>query len=247
MQGERLRALWHAIERGVAGHVVQAVYPASCAGCGLPGAWFCVDCERSIQEDSLRGCSRCGGGGRRQFGCARCSELFPNRLFALRAGFLLDGPMRRAIHRFKYRGEYERGRDLATRLSARLSSLVPESKRVDTVIPVPLHPRRRRERGFNQAEILADALARTLDVPSIPAVRRVRNTPSQTSRDLAARTENIFGAFAPVNEYQDFVDGKRVVIVDDVTTTGATMAAVAASLEEAGAATIRAIALARER
>lgn len=247
MQVDRLKSLWRAIERGVTDHVMPAIYPASCAGCGLPGRWFCRDCEHLIRADTVRGCSRCGRGGRKQFGCARCSALFPNRLFELRAGFLLDGPMRRAIHRFKYLGEYERGRDLAKRLSDRLPSLVSRPDRVDAVVAVPLHPRRLRQRGFNQADILADALARKLEVPSIPAVRRVRNTPSQTARDEAARAENVSDAFAPATDYQDFVIGKRLVIVDDVTTTGATVAAVAASLEQAGAATIRAIALARER
>jgi ComF family protein len=173
--------------------------------------------------------------------------MFPNRLEKLRAGFLLDEPMRSAVHRFKYLGEYQRGQDLGARLARRLPDLFPNPDSVHVVVPVPLHRRRFRQRGFNQATILAKSLAESMDVPLVHALRRTRNTQSQTELDIDARAANVAGAFEPVEEVAGQIVGRRVAIVDDVTTTGATMAAVATSLEAADAASVVGIALARER
>jgi ComF family protein len=103
------------------------------------------------------------------------------------------------------------------------------------VVPVPLHPRRRRERGYDQAAILARHAGRSIDVPVEPAAaRRVRYTKQQATLQQAQRTRNVAGAFAA----EDWVAGERILLVDDVYTTGATLEACALALQDAGATSI---------
>jgi ComF family protein len=235
------------ITQGVSGYIVQPLYPSSCAGCGIPGDWFCARCLDQVHPDYSPGCLRCGRRGRPKDGCAQCDSLFPSRLARLRAGFVLDGPVRRAIHRFKYLGEYQRGRDLGERLAGRLTELSFQPDAIDALVPVPLHPRRSRQRGFNQAAILADVIADKHELRTMHAVRRSRNTVSQTSLNEVLRAQNVAGAFAPEAEMMGMMAGKRVTIIDDVATTGATISEVATVLEEMGAESIDALVLAREQ
>jgi ComF family protein len=110
----------------------------------------------------------------------------------------------------------------------------------DVAVPVPLHPSRRRERGFNQAE----DLARHVGLPSVAALRRVRRTPAQADLPAAKRHGNVKGAFVLVRHRQS-ISGKIVVLIDDVSTTGATLDACAIALKEGGAQEVRALTAAR--
>lgn len=241
-----LTGLIRSISREAASVLAKSTLPQTCAGCGLTGAWFCPDCRRLLIEDGPAGCRRCGRSGHHGHDCGRCRSLFPVRLRRLRAGYAYDGPMRRAVQRFKYAREYERGRDLGRMLASRFDSLYPKM-RLDAIVPVPLHPRRYRERGFNQSTILAEALRDVAGAPVVPAVRRSRHTTPQAGLSSNDRLRNLAGAFAPEEDHLDTVAGKRVLIVDDVTTTGATIAAVAVALQHAGVAEISALTLAREQ
>jgi ComF family protein len=153
--------------------------------------------------------------------------------------------MRNAIMRFKYSGEYQRGYDLGERLAERVSDLLP-SRRIDLVVPIPLHKRRYRSRGFNQSAILAKCISATVSVPTGEPLARERNTSPQVRLTAEERLENLNRAFEVVPEAKSEIQGKSLLLVDDVMTTGATLAAAARELEDAGAAEVYGVTLARE-
>jgi ComF family protein len=120
-----------------------------------------------------------------------------------------------------------------------------DARDVDLVVPVPLHPRRLIERGYDQAALLAAPIARRLGVPFAPrAVVRIRETPPQASLDREARIANVAAAFRCASTSASRVEGSRVLLVDDVRTTGATLAACARTLHEAGARAVLTLVLA---
>lgn len=161
-----------------------------------------------------------------------------------------EGPLRAIIHALKYDGRRSVARPLATRL-ARCGASVLDG--ADAVVPVPLHPHRERERGFNQAA----ELARALGLPVLNALRRVVATPPQVDLPAAARHDNVRNAFA-IDRRRQWreclfaapsrslpIEGAVLVLVDDVTTTGATLQACARVLRQGGARDVRALTAAR--
>jgi len=152
--------------------------------------------------------------------------------------FEYGGPVANAIQRFKYEGRAE--------LGALLGSLMTEKARhwagrVDAVIPVPLHWKRRRVRGYDQAALLARPVAKALGVPLLlRGLRRVRNTPSQVDLSHRERQKNVAGAFAPWRLH----GAGRVLLVDDVRTTGATLQAASEASRAGGATSVYALVLA---
>jgi ComF family protein len=197
----------------VAGGALDAfldfVFPRRCAGCGQTGAWFCTACAAQ----------------------ARRAPPAPDGFHAV---FVLEGPLREAVHRLKYADRPQLAGPLAAVMADALDR-VPAG----ALVPVPLHPRRRRRRGYNQAELLARELGPLLGRPVWDGLRRVRDTPAQVGRGGADRRAALAGAFACPG-----VPPAEVVLVDDVVTTGATMVAAAAALRAAGAVRIAGIALA---
>ncbi len=149
------------------------------------------------------------------------------------AGFEFVEPVRAALHRGKYGGDRQALQELATMTAKRLSG--PRLFTPDAVVAVPLGPRRRRRRGYNQAEIIAAVIAEARDVPVLDGLERTRDTPPQSARDEATRRANVGGAFAWAGPA---LDGAYVWLVDDVLTTGATAGAVAAVLTWAGASLV---------
>jgi ComF family protein len=156
------------------------------------------------------------------------------------AVFEYGGAVATAIVRFKYAGRSDLAARFSGILAAAAALVAPE---VDLVVPVPLHPRRLVERGFDQAALLGAPIARRLGIEHAPrALLRTRATPPQASLDRAARASNVARAFrcsAPRN-----VAGRRVLLVDDVRTTGATLSACAEALSAAGVAEVRTLVLA---
>jgi ComF family protein len=153
---------------------------------------------------------------------------------------VFEGSIRSAIHQFKY--SYVR--DLAVPLGEMLVSYWREMPvEVDVIVPVPLHIRRLRERGYNQSALLAQHLGTSLRIRvDCDCLRRSRYTVSQTQLDAQERSRNVQGAFACVGRG---VDGGRVLLVDDVCTTGATRGACCRALQEGGAASVWALTVAR--
>lgn len=150
-----------------------------------------------------------------------------------------EGVLRDLIHLFKY----ARIRPLAKPLSALLVSAIPRDQAFDAVVPVPLHWRRRFTRGFNQSRLLAAAVAQRYGVAVTDALRRGRATPAQAGLTNARRRENVAGAFTVRRKAA--VAGRRVLLVDDVMTTGATATACATALKRAGARRVALLTLAR--
>ena len=180
--------------------------------------------------------------------CAPCAALIPPLVSAPR----VPAPLRSATTRASFEGlvqrlvqdlKYERDLPLARPLSRLLAEACPRLPAVpDLVVPVPLHPDRMRERGFDQAWLLAEAVAAELDVPRAEALRRVAARPPQVGLPLDARQDNVRGIFAPNPGVE--VSGQVVLLVDDVVTTGSTAAEAARVLLEAGAAGVDLLTLA---
>lgn len=154
---------------------------------------------------------------------------------------LFEGPVREAVHRLKYRGQ----RALAEPLGGLMADWWERrGAEVDLIVPVPLHPKRLRERGYNQAALLAKVMARHVGRPLADdgVLVRVRHTRSQMELGEAQRRRNVIGAF---RADEVGVRGRRVLLVDDVCTTGATLEACTDALRAAGAVEVRAFTLAR--
>jgi ComF family protein len=160
---------------------------------------------------------------------------------SIRSAFLFQGAIQDAIYAFKYRGARSIGILLA-QCMAEFWLQTPET--VDVLIPVPLHPDRERQRGYNQAAILAEILGRMIERPvETRALVRVRPTRSQTKLSVAERRRNVADAFTCV--MGEDIRGHDIMLVDDVATTGATLDACAVALLAGGARSVRAFTLAR--
>jgi ComF family protein len=145
--------------------------------------------------------------------------------------------VRRALHRFKYQGERGLAAELGALVAARVAADLAIGTALDVVVPAVLHPARARLRGYDQAALLAAEVARLVDLPLRAPLRRVRLSRPQIELDRAARAENVRGAF--IAEARS-LSGLRVALIDDVATTGATLAAASGALRAAGAREIRA-------
>lgn len=219
---------------------LDVLFPPRCVGCGRRGVDVCSTCLADVQPLGPRICPRCSRPSIEGRVCPACRTR-PRTARAILAGFPFEGVIRAAILALKYRSQ--------TRLADFLGSalLLPLQTRpleVDVIVPVPLWPARRRERGFNQSELLARRAAHACGWPVDPtALVRLRDTPRQTELPARQRWINVSGAFA-VGPHVD-VRGRRVLLVDDVCTTGATIEACAKPLVEAGAAGVWALVIAR--
>lgn len=150
-----------------------------------------------------------------------------------------EGALRKLVHLFKY-GRMEA---LARPLSELLLRAIPRQERIDVIVPMPLHWRKRMQRGYNQAELLAKPVAKRLGVPLEPHLRKVRHTRPQAGLDEAGRQRNLKDSFAV--RKRERVSGKHVLLIDDVFTTGATLRAAVKALKSAGARRVTALTLAR--
>jgi ComF family protein len=168
----------------------------------------------------------------------------PHGLVQLEWCASFSGPVREALHALKYRGE----RRLAGTLGAALAARWARAGRGgDVLVPVPVHPARRRERGFDQAADLALACGRSAGLPVEPLVVRRARTVAQHSLGRTARSDNTAGAFAIRPGAEGRVRGRWIVLVDDIVTTGATLEGCAVALAPGSPLAVSAIAVARER
>ena len=219
---------------------IDLVYPLRCIGCSETGSLLCPSCRERLPQLTPPLCPRCSlplplGGY-----CRACRDQ-PPITDGVRSAFAMDGLARDMVHGLKYRG----WRALAAPMGALMADAMDDTWAVDIVAPVPLHRRRIRERGFNQAEELARAVADRLGVPmAADALERLRHSPPQArSASAIERRLLVRDAFAVGRRS---ARGRRVLLVDDVCTTGATLDACATALRGAGAAAAFGLTFARE-
>ena len=235
---------WRYATRQALWAVVDAVFPARCAGCSQAGQRFCKACLSALAYLPRPVCERCGYPVQGQAGrlCAACRQASPSALSGIRSVAFFEGPLQQALHSLKYKRDIILADTLARLLyDAWVGHPVPG----DVVMPIPLSPQRLRERGYNQAGLLARGFAELAGLPyTFRGAVRVRNTTSQVGLSAAQRRENMGGAFSGA---VGRVAGRAVILVDDVCTTGSTLAACAEALTAAGAASVWGFTLARAR
>lgn len=222
--------------------LLDLLLPPRCGGCLALGAWLCPHCARAVRPLRDPRCPRCGR--ELEFTAQRCPCRARLRaLTALRSALAYEGPVERAIHRFKYEGWRALAAPLARLLGPEVEAARPGGP-VALAVAVPLHPRRARDRGYNQSELLARQLRARhgLGHPRRGRLVRVRDTPPQVGLDRVQRRANVAGAFAWQGPD---LRGTSVLLVDDVATTGATLEACATALREAGAGTVAGLTVAR--
>lgn len=221
----------------------------SCLGCGgaLPrGRAVCDACDARVPRTGTVLCLRCmqegdvasAGAAPRARGCARHGS---ERL--LLAGPAFEPPLSPIVKAFKYSGSREAHRWLATLLPEPPGRGTPVWREY-VLVPTPLHPARRAWRGFDQAQLLAEAAGAAWGIPVVAALERRRDTPPQARAGAAPRRENVRDAFAVASAAMPFLRARPILLVDDVATTGSTLLEAAAALEAAAPSWILALSFA---
>ena len=224
-------------------------YPPTCVVCSGNAErleYLCASCRSRAPRICSPFCAKCSepffGAITQTFSCANCEHRILHFDCAV-AAYRSRGPVRKLVHDFKYGRQRHLRFPLAEWLGETLSDPRLRGRRFDVVVPVPLHPARERERGFNQAALLAELLARKAALPLRPVLERIRYTTTQTAYDRIERMENLHDAFR-LRKNRD-VRELRVLLIDDVLTTGSTLSECARVLKAAGAISVHAATAAR--
>lgn len=229
--------------------LVELFYPAHCVVCARAqstGRMLCDSCQATTEQIKPPFCETCSrpysGAISQKFVCPNCED----RHFAFRCAvsrYRASGIVREIIHRMKYGGQFHLRRILADWLWEAFNDPRIRDDPYDAIVPIPLHPARLRERRFNQAHAIGEIVAKRAAVSLLPCLQRRRYTETQTRFDRRDRMRNLRNAFAVRNSTA--VTGKRLLLVDDVLTTGSTLHECAFVLLAAGADSVRAVTVAR--
>ena len=246
MFSHRLSRAWGEVLRGhspaalsrLLTGALDLLFPPRCAVCDREGSFLCQECRPSLPRLERPYCALCAGPSTKP-ACSWC-EVAPPAFDSVRAPYRFTGPVREMVHNLKYRDLRASAPELG-----RLMASCLESERISAsiLVPVPLHRRRERERGYNQSALLAREVSYLTGIPvAADVLRRTRDTAPQVAMaGHAERWRNIEGAFHCVGDVQ----GQRVLLIDDVVTTGSTMSACAEPLRASGASSVWGLALAR--
>lgn len=199
----------------------DVVLPRRCAGCRAPGDWLCLSCREACEPEALRVAPGLRG----------------------RAAGTFAGPLREAVHAFKYGDAHALASELGALVARLVGADLATGALLDAVVAVPLHRDRLRERGYDQVLLLAGRVASSCGLPLLPALHRIRRTGPQVALERDARARNVDGAFAGV---AGSLRGLRIALVDDVSTTGATLRSAAAAARACGARSVRVYAIASD-
>jgi competence protein ComFC len=229
--------------------IASLLYPPACTICFASvaaGEYLCGECDAKITHIVPPFCAKCSepfaGAISSAFTCANCAHRTMHFDAAV-AVYRSRGIVRRVILDFKYGRQIHLRHPVARWLVAALDDDRLRGRRFNIIIPVPLHPARERQRGFNQAGLLAELLSAHMSIQAKPALERIRYTTTQTAFDRTERMENLHGAFR-LRKNADVRD-LHVLLIDDVLTTGSTLSECARVLKEAGARSVHAATAAR--
>ncbi len=223
------------------GMALNLLFPQWCIGCGREGYFICYECSSLLPRVMPPLCPRCGRPQSSDILCPSCVS-WRAEIDGIRSPFRFDGIMRQAIYQLKYRNL----RALAAPLAQLLNDyLITNPIPVETLVPVPLHQKRLRERGYNQSGLLAKELGKLISLPVVDdcLIRQRYAPPQARTSTVDERQGNVADAFVC---YDHRLQDKQVLLIDDVSTSGATLDACAAALKAAGAKSVWGLVLARE-
>jgi len=220
---------------------VESFFPRRCVGCGKVGSFICPQCLGKLPRLLPPLCPNCGRSQASGIVCPSCRKR-QTEIDGIRSPFRFDDVIRKAIHQLKYRNLKAISPCLAELLAEYLGSNPLPG---EALVCVPLHPRRLRERGYNQSSLLARELGNRMDLPVIEdcLIRVKQAQPQVRAFDVEERRRNVADAFVCRDEK---VSGKQIILIDDVCTSGATLESCAAALKNKGATSVWGLTLARE-
>lgn len=221
--------------------VLDFVFPQWCVGCGREGSFLCPSCRRQLPRIMPPLCPKCGRPQPSGIVCPSCVG-WQASVDGIRSPFRFDEAIRRAIHQLKYQNIKALAKPLAELLS---DYLVANPVPGEVLVPVPLHEKRLRERGYNQSSLLAKEMGKLRGLPVVDncLIRQRHSSPQARTSSVEERRSNVVGAFICRDGR---LSGKQVLLIDDVSTSGATIDACARALKAAGATSVWGLALARE-
>ena len=197
----------------IGGSALENLFPLQCAGCGKYGSFLCGHCESSLPRLEQPYCALCAQPILFGSLCQYCVNS-PPTIEGIRAPFLMEGAIREAIHSLKYRNLRAGASTLAQLLAQWMEATSVPGK---TLIPVPLHNRRLRSRGYNQSSLLATGVGKRIGLPVVnDALVRTRDTPPQVSLSRLERVSNVEGSFECIGN----VAGQEIILIDDVVSSG---------------------------
>jgi ComF family protein len=223
------------------GAALDLLFPQRCLGCGEEGELLCHSCQKLLPRIMPPICPKCGRPQPSGILCPSCIS-WRTSIDGIRSPFKFEGIVREAIHQLKYKNL----RSLAGPLASLLENYLLEHPLPGQVlVPVPLHPRRLRERGYNQSGLLAQELGRLIKMPVVDhCLARVKYVlPQAQTKSVEERLSNVRQSFACLNSQ---LIGTQVLLIDDVTTSGATVDACASAIKAAGAVSVWGIIFSRE-
>jgi competence protein ComFC len=220
---------------------VDSFFPRQCVGCGKVGGFLCPECLGKLPRLLPPICPNCGRSQASGIVCPDCRQR-QTEIDGIRSPFRFDEVIRKAIHQLKYRNLKAISTCLAELLADYIRS---NSLPGEALVCVPLHPRRLRERGYNQSSLLAKELGKSIDLPVIEdcLIRVEQAQPQVRAVDVEERRRNVADAFVCRDEK---VGGKQIILIDDVCTSGATLESCAAALKSKDATSVWGLTLARE-
>ncbi len=217
--------------------MLDFLFPKHCVSCRASGSYLCMACESKIKPFSFPLCPGCGFPVRKLAVHPNCQHL--TELDGLVALGKHEGVLKELVKHIKYYRHFDMCSTVAAKLAEKIPFQVLSHKNI-IITWVPLHPKRERQRGYNQSQLLAKALAKSLKLPAIPLLRKTKSTRPQAGLSRQQRLTNLSGVFVARHKLKD----EHILLVDDVTTTRTTLNECARALKQAGARRVFGIVLA---